>query len=280
MKHKNTFSFLKKMFSRTSFFVAGIAISLGAGVAFAAFTPVQKNALDPLYASDWNDLMTYVGIWEAQDDGDVILNADGKVGLGKEAGSGFKLDVEGKVRGTELCIGSVCKQNWDPASGWLAAGGDIQTDTNFSGKVIVGSVGMPNGDRLDVLGNIKAEGDVCGKSGTNEFCLSDLGTQNTPFSFDGSGNILTNNVSMSGKVVIGAVGGSGPKLDVVGDIKANNIQASNGYIQLNVLSGIANPLATECDSADELGRMVVNSGTTNLYVCTSNGSGGFQWTVK
>ena len=51
------------------------------------------------------------------------------------------------------------------------------------------------------------------------------------------------------------------------------LEISNGYIELDTNTGI--PPAGDCDAADEVGRMVVDSINTNFYVCTSVG-----WATK
>lgn len=89
---------------------------------------------------------------------------DGNVGIGMTNPT-QKLDVLGYVKGTGLCIGNDCKTSWPTSGGagssyWSPSGNDIY-NTNY-GNV---GIGMTNpGQKLEVAGNIKANGLFFGKN--------------------------------------------------------------------------------------------------------------------
>ena len=81
---------------------------------------------------------------------------------------------------------------------------------------------------------------------------------------DSSANALTV-VDASGKVGIGT---SSPN---------SKLEISEGYLKLDTSGGT--PPSSDCDSADEVGRMKVDSSTINLYICMVK-DGSINWITK
>ncbi len=63
-------------------------------------------------------------------------NASGNVGIGVLAGATYKLDVSGKINGTEICIAGSCKTSW-PAAG-LTGSGTTGKITKWTGATSLG----------------------------------------------------------------------------------------------------------------------------------------------
>ncbi|MBS3061183.1 MAG: hypothetical protein J4215_01210 [Candidatus Diapherotrites archaeon] len=85
----------------------------------------------------------------------VRINTDGKVGIGVDAPT-EKLDVAGKIKGTELCIGNVCKDAWpSESSGTITqvTVGSGMTGGGSSGSVSVRLSDCPAGQVLKSCGN-------------------------------------------------------------------------------------------------------------------------------
>ena len=56
----------------------------------------------------------------------------------------------------------------------------------------------------------------------------------------------------------------------IGIVNPNSrLEVNNGYIELDTSNGM--PPASDCDSADEVGRMKVDSSRPYLYVCMAQG---------
>ncbi len=206
--------------------------------------------------------------------GSGALNADtsGNVGIGTSASVSYKLNVSGKSRGTELCIGSVCRSTWPSAGLGITGTPALNKMTKFtdvtSGAVKIGnSIVVDDGTKLDVAGQVKATG-FC--IGTN--CLTGWG----PFSAnkipkavtattlgdsaitDSAGNIGVGIVTPARKLHVGAVGfrltsGVLPSSPATGDIAidsadGNKFKWYDGTAWKTATAAVAN-YAVSCSAA-------------------------------
>lgn len=143
--------------SKTGFFLVGFIFAVGSGVVFSTWTPSEKNSLDPLYKEDWNQVAKHASSWERMQNGNVLLNVNGNVGIG----------------------------------------------------------GNPS---------------------------------------------------------------NSAKLHVFGDTTTSNLNIDGGYLKLHTTNGV--PIYTDCDTPDEVGRMIVDKTNAGFYVCLMNSQGLIQWTLK
>jgi len=101
--------FFRFLSSRVSFLFFGILFALGFGITFAAWQPVEKGSLEPLYAREWNDISYNASGWARDGNfsnplSDILLNTEGGVVLGGDRLSpNLKLDVEGRVGAEKYC---------------------------------------------------------------------------------------------------------------------------------------------------------------------------------
>lgn len=116
--------------------------------------------------------------------GSGAVNADtsGNVGIGISASTAYKLNVSGKSRGTEICIGSECRSSWPletagtPLLNRVTKFTDVGSVKKIGNSIIFDNgtnVGIGNDaptKKLDVVGGVKAT-EFC--IGTN--CLTGLG---------------------------------------------------------------------------------------------------------
>lgn len=89
--------------------MGGFVFAVGLSAAYAAWAPIQKTPLQPLYADDWNTIAHHTSSWEREGTsiapGDnIFLNTSGAIGIGANTiSTGLKVDIEGKVGATEFC---------------------------------------------------------------------------------------------------------------------------------------------------------------------------------
>lgn len=92
-----------------SLFCFGVGLFLLPISVFAVWTPVEKSPLEPLSASEWNELSHNASSWERTGGIDapgtnVFLNTSGGVGIGTAfLTPDVLLDVEGKIAAQEYC---------------------------------------------------------------------------------------------------------------------------------------------------------------------------------
>ena len=151
---------LRFLLSRTGFLVSGFVFAIGIGTAFAAWAPVQKTPLQPLYADDWNTITHHASSWERSGTSlapgdDIFLNTPGGIGIGTtDISADLKVDIEGRIGATEFCNadGTNCLQQG--ALGIVQGvipGGGLQLDGNRSiGLTVTGCV---SGQVLKYNGN-------------------------------------------------------------------------------------------------------------------------------
>lgn len=108
-------------------------------------------------------------------EGAVKADTSGNVGIGTAASASYKLNVAGKSRGTELCIGSDCRSVW-PSGGGISGSGTSGKLTKFTGSTSIGNSNLTEGS----TGNISIGGtpgslyklDVSGKINGTEICIA------------------------------------------------------------------------------------------------------------
>ncbi len=152
--------FFRPLVSRAGFLSVGFVFALGISAAFAAWAPIQKAPLQPLYADDWNTIAHHTSSWERSGNSvapgnDIFLNTSGAVGIGSNPVSeGLKVEINGRVGLTEVCNtdGGNCipQQNIGAVVGVIPGGG-LRIDGNRAlGLTVTGCV---NGQVLKFDGN-------------------------------------------------------------------------------------------------------------------------------
>ncbi|TSC82245.1 MAG: Concanavalin A-like lectin/glucanases family protein [Parcubacteria group bacterium Gr01-1014_19] len=120
--------------------------------------------------------------------GAVSADAAGNVGIGTGASVSYKLNVAGKSRGTEICIGSDCRSSWPSGIGGSGTSGKL---TKFTGATTIGNSNLTEGS----TGNISIGGtpgstyklDVTGKINGTEICIVGVCKTSWPAGLTGSG---------------------------------------------------------------------------------------------
>ncbi len=159
--------FFRPLLSRSGFLLLGFVFAIGIGATYAAWAPIQKTPLQPLYADDWNTIAHHSSSWERSGNSvapgnDIFLNTSGGIGIGSNPiAAGLKVDINGKIGATEYCNsdGTNCipQQNLGAIVGVIPGGG-LRVDGN-------------RGIGLTVTGCVS--GQVLKFDGTNWVCGSD-----------------------------------------------------------------------------------------------------------
>ena len=201
-----------------------------------------SNAGSDLYISTWDDAGAYLAIPFA------IKRSSGNVGINTQTPS-EKLEVVGKIKGTELCIGTDCRASWPSGSGGTvtsvtSANSDIAVATTTTTPVLTlnsgtganqivklnGSAALPNvsGANLTSLNaaNISSGTLAVARGGTGAGSF----TANRLVASDGTGATLTSFVCAAGEV---------PKFDVSGVLGCATIPTLLGYTPANGTNYVA-----------------------------------------
>ena len=202
---------MKHLISKTSFWINVGAVSIsGLMIASVAFGWTNPIVTPP--------------------EGSGAIRADdlGNVGIGIDASGGYKLNVAGKSRGTELCIGTDCRSEWPSGvsgsgtSGKLAKftgatsiGNSVITETT-GGNIGIG-VSSPT-KKFEVSGGVKA----------TEFCIGTYCFTNWPLDYTASPAPVLNKIVKFTDVSTGTkkIGNSiisddGSTVEVAGKIKTS-----------------------------------------------------------
>ena len=211
--------------------------------------------------------------WIVLANNDVYYNR-GNVGIGI-GNPTAKLDVNGNVKGTRLCIGNDCRDSW-PNSGWRIVLANNNVYYN-RGNVGIGTSTPTN--KLHVVGGVtiddpNAQIEFYGESGKkwvvgssggagDNFNIYDRGSSSTRLTID----------QTSGNVGIGT---SNPtvKLDVVGKIKVSDDLTAKSLYTNSIAS---NPLGGQVSFIDNVQvgnnkNLIVTglTGTGTAYVCVDS----------
>lgn len=182
----------------------------------------------------------------------LFISGGGNIGIGTTTPNvNFKLDVAGKLNGTEICIAGDCKTSWAQVGGggggsstsqWSTAAGTNNIYYN-AGNVGIGTIipGAPlsfgssvpaNGQKLLVYesGNTKSGLGVVSavyRNFTDSGSVMSFGQVSTA---DGSTYTERMRIDANGNVGIGTAPGSTYKLDVAGNINASGDITATGSI--------------------------------------------------
>lgn len=145
--------------------------------------------------------------------GKIILDA-GNVGIGTTPGALYRLDVQGKINSSELCIGTDCKSSWSQVGG---GGGppsfsSVTAGTNTAALLVSGSLGVSDNGTINAttLGGatFAAPGAIGATApGTGAFSAVGINTAPSSHKLDVNGNTnVTGNITVSGTGNITATG--------------------------------------------------------------------------
>ena len=128
-----------------------------------------SNAGSDLYISTWDDAGAYLAIPFA------IKRSSGNVGINTQTPS-EKLEVVGKIKGTELCIGTDCRAAWPTGSGGTvtsvtSANADIAVATTTTTPVLT----LNTGTGANQILKLNASSEIPALSGVN---LTNLNASN------------------------------------------------------------------------------------------------------
>ena len=209
-------------------------------------TSIPSSDESPILSGDFGELVSSPSDGWIVGEG-IIYYDGGNVGIGTTSPS-QKLDVNGNVviKGTNFDA-----HNYPPAidvnGAWIRLGDALGGDTFPNGLGIKfhdsgvehASIKYTSASSTIDFGKSSSDGNSLGIDGTPTMTL----------------DINNNNVG---------IGTTSPN---------SKLEVTNGYFELDTSSGV--PPAEDCDGIDEIGRMKVDSSSTDLYICTSSG-----WVTK
>ena len=212
-----------------------------------------------------------------------LIRADGGVGIGTNSPT-EALDVEGRVKGTELCIGSDCRATW-PTSG---AFGTLNRIAKFTGPTTLGNsqiselgnlirIGIDGG--LTVMGNATSPNIIGGISG-NSLAIGVVGSTIGGGGDSGSANTVADSW--------GTVGGG--RNNMAGDNDGNPFQQTGTTVsggQNNTASGLASTVSGGDSNTASGGGATIPGGIQNTAAgnysfaagvrAKANDDGSFVW---
>lgn len=229
-------------------------------------------------------------IWEQNNIGSgtgarVVVEPGGNVGIGVPNPT-EKLDVGGKVKGTELCIGVDCRSSW-PSAGGSGTVTSVATGTGLTGGPITatGTIAVDVGTgagkivQLDGSGKLATSvetdptvqafaksvlptcnaGEVLKSNGTNFSCVTDLDTDtNTTYSASTGLNLTGTSFSVAAQGIL--------------DTNLSGLSSSCGNGQILLTNGLGSFYCGDRHWNDNSGDLFFNTGSVAIGGTTPNAS--------
>ncbi|EQC49096.1 concanavalin A-like lectin/glucanases family protein [Bacteriovorax sp. BSW11_IV] len=243
----------------------------------------------------WNDLGNYIG-FSTKSAGTsysgVLVIKDGKVGIG-DTNPNEKLDVAGKVRATEFCIGVDCVSAWPSGGGASGTVTSISAGVGLTGGTITTSgtlavdVGVAAGKipQLDSSGKLPTTvetdpsvsafakaalptclaGQVLKSDGTSLTCVSDIDTDtDTNTTYTAGGGLLLTSTTFS----IAAQG--------ILDTNLSGLSSSCANGQILLTNGLGSFSCGDLQWGENLGDLFFNTGSVTIGGTTADSSAIFD----